>query len=176
VRFREINITGPGCAEHRRDPPGPGRTRRFYCGHAMAALRRYRAIARGVYERVLLPPFGHWCSGGRYRAETTRRSRHGQPASGRCDPLTGDRHRVRELIGEWIVYPFGTRMRETHRSAGGAAPVSAIAAAPLAPRPRDNSREKRPHSLRSIAAEISDCCRQYHASFQQYHMSLSTGR
>src|SRR6516162_11259713 len=130
----------------------------------MAALRRYRAIARGVYERVLLPPFGHWCSGGRYRAKTTQRSRHGQPASGRCDPLTGDRHRVRELIGEWIVYPFGTRMRETHRSAGGAAPVSAIAAAPLAPRPRDNSREKRPHSLRSIAAEISDCCRQYHAS------------
>src|SRR5262249_43300475 len=33
-----ISIKGPGCAGHRRDPPGPGRTRRFYRGHAMAAL------------------------------------------------------------------------------------------------------------------------------------------
>jgi hypothetical protein len=57
--------------------------------------------------------------------------------------------------------------------AGRAAPMSAIAAAPLL---RGNNREKRPHSLRSIAAEISDCRRQYHASFQQYHVSSSTGR
>jgi hypothetical protein len=28
---------------------------------------------------------------------------------------TGDRHHVRELIREWIVYPFGTRMRERRR-------------------------------------------------------------
>jgi len=28
---------------------------------------------------------------------------------------TGDRHRVRELIREWIVYPFGTRMRDRRR-------------------------------------------------------------
>jgi hypothetical protein len=34
--------------------------------------------------------------------------------------------------------------------------MSAIAAAPLPPRTRGNNREKRPHSLRSIAAEISD--------------------
>ena len=128
-------------------------------------------------EPVFMPPFGRWCSGGRYRAKTTQRSRQGQPASGRCDPLAGDRHSVRELIGEWIVYPFGTRMRAKHTGRpGGAAPVSAIAAAPLAPRPRDNNREKRPHSPRSIAAEISDCCGQYHASFRQYHVSLSTGR
>ena len=49
--------------------------------------------------------------------------------------------------------------------------LGAIAAVPLL-----RGRAKRPHSLRSIAAEISDCRRQYHASFQQYHVSSSTGR
>src|SRR5438105_3645591 len=65
------------------------------------------------------------------------------------DPSTVDRHRVRELIREWIVYPSSTRMREPRRP--GAPPMSAMAAAPLLPRPRGNKREKRSHSLRSIA-------------------------
>jgi hypothetical protein len=33
----------------------------------------------------------------------------------RCDPSTVDRHRMRELIREWIVYPFSARMREPRR-------------------------------------------------------------
>jgi hypothetical protein len=54
--------------------------------------------------------------------------------------------------------------------------MSAIAAPPLAPRRRGNNREKRPHSLCSIAAEIFDCCGNIARLFQQYHASLSTGR
>jgi len=75
----------------------------------------------------------------------------------RSPPRTGTNPRV-DCLSIWH-----SNARTT--PAGRAAPMSAIAAAPLPPRPRGNQREKRPHSLRSIAAEISDCCRQYHASF-----------
>ena len=48
-----------------------------------------------------------------------------------------------ELIREWIVYPFGIRTREPRRRERRRV-MSAIAAAPLAPQPRGNDREKQP--------------------------------
>ena len=69
------------------------------------------------------------------RSATAKRASRFQ----RCDPSTVDRHRVRELIREWIVYPYSTRMREPPRP-GRVAPMSVIAAAPLPPQPRGNNK------------------------------------
>src|SRR5271163_4350891 len=152
------------CAEPDRDRPlgiDQRQTNRHKKHHQPVAARsgEFTAVRLGLGERSLSPlysrrltkrPMGEDAP---FRPLVFRRSisgldyatvEAGAAASGRCDPLTADRHRVRELIREWIVYLFGTRMRETP---AGRAPLGAIAAAPLAPRPRGNNREKRPHSL-----------------------------
>jgi hypothetical protein len=59
---------------------------RFDWGSANVRSRRSTAGGSRRALWVNMPPFGHWCSGGRYRASTTRRSRQGQPLPGGANP------------------------------------------------------------------------------------------